>query len=258
MKRIFALFLSGCLLASWMTACAAPATATPAPTAAPTSTPVPPTPTLSPLDAASKLHWFGTSAILYNGSQKIYFDPVTLSGTPPPADIILVTHAHSDHWSVNDLKQIIGPNTTLIVSSNVKGAYEPVKDDLGIPATVLAEGEKTEVNGVSIEAVPAFDNAFHLRANGGVGYIVTVDGVRMYHSGGTAAYPEMAQNNCDIAMVPMYSAEGLMAIIKLIPAKVFVIEHNSIYAVQAAGTLARKNLAADQTVLTLAPGPFTP
>lgn len=258
MKRILALLLSGCLLVSWMTACVAPATPTPAPTAEPTSTPVPPTPTLSPQDAAGRLHWFGTSAILYNGSQKVYFDPVSLSGTLPPADIILVTHAHSDHWSVNDLKQIIGPKTTLIVSPNVSAAYEAVKDDLGIPAIVLAEGEKTEVNGVSIEAVPAFDTAFHVRANAGVGYIVTVDGIRLYHSGGTAVYPEMAQYNCDIAMVPMYSADDVMAMIKLIPAKVFVIEHTSIYAVQAASTLARKNLAEGQTVADLVPGPFTP
>ncbi len=258
MKRILALSLSCCLLASWITACVAPATPTPAPTAEPTSTPVPPTPTLSPADAASKLHWFGTSAILYNGSQKIYFDPISLSGTLPPADLILVTHVHSDHWSVNDLKQIIGPNTTLIISPNVSTAYEAAKDDLGIPAIVLEEGKTTKVSGVSIEAVPAFDTGFHLRANGGVGYIVTVDGIRMYHSGGTAAYPEMAQYNCDIAMVPMYSADGVMAMIKLIPAKVFVIEHTSYYAAQAANTLAKKNLAEDQTVILLAPGPLAP
>src|SRR5512136_2753980 len=99
MKRLFAFFLLFCLLAGSLTACAAPPT--PAPTAIPTSTPVPPppTPTASPAEAVSKLHWFGTSAILYNGSQKIYFDPITLAGTLPTADIILITHAHSDHWS---------------------------------------------------------------------------------------------------------------------------------------------------------------
>ena len=120
MKRLFALFLSFCLLAGSLTACAAP---TLVPTAEPTSTPAPSTSTPCAADALSKLHWFGTSAILYNGSQKIYFDPISLTGTFPPADIILITHAHTDHWSVNDLKKIIGPKTTLIISPSVKVAY---------------------------------------------------------------------------------------------------------------------------------------
>ncbi len=256
MKRLFALFLLFCLLAGSLTACATP---TLAPTAVPTSTPVPSTPTASPADALSKLHWFGTSAILYNGSQKIYFDPVTLAGTLPPADIILITHAHTDHWSVKDLKQIIGKNTTLIISPAVSVAYEAAKAELGIPATILEEGKTTDVNGVSIQAVPAFDTTYHRQGTGGVGYIVSVDGVRLYHAGGTAAYPEMAQYTCEVAMIPMYSTAAATDMMKLIPAKVFVIEHNSYYAAQAAGTLAKKDfLADDQTVADLKDGPLAP
>lgn len=169
-----------------------------------------------------------------------------------------MTHAHSDHWSVNDLKQIIGPNTKMVISPNVADAYEAVMDDLGAPATVLAEGQTTEINGVSIEAVPAYDTAFHLRANGGVGYIVTVDGISLYHAGGTASYPEMAQYKPAIAFLPMYTTAGLMAMMKLIPARVFVIEHTSIYAAQAASKLAKAGLAPDQMVADLVPGPFAP
>ncbi len=257
MKRILTLFLSCCLLASWITACAAPATPTPASTTEPTPTPVPPTPALSPVDAVSRLHWFGTSAILYNGSQKIYFDPISLAGTLPPADIILITHAHTDHWSVNDLKQIIGPNTTLIISRAVSVVYEAAKDELGIPATILEEGKTTEINGVTVESVPAFDTTFHQKGTGGVGYLVTVDGLNIYHAGGTAAYPEMAQYKPDIAILPMYSTAGVTDMMKLIPAKVFVIEHNSYYAAQAVGTLAKKDvLSADQMIADLKDGPL--
>ncbi len=253
MKRIFALSLC-CFLVSWMTACAAPPAEAPAPTLmSPT-----PTATPSPADAVSKLHWFGTSAVLYNGSQVIYFDPITLSGELPIADIVLITHAHTDHWSVKDLKQIIGPDTTLVISPNVTTVYEAAKDELGIPATVLGEGEMTAINGLSIAAVPSFDTRFHLRENGGVGYIVTVDDLRIYHAGGTASYPEMAQNECDIAILSWYTADDTRSMIKLIPAKVFVIGHTSYYTVQAIAKLAAEELGEDRIVADLKPGEFVP
>ncbi len=258
MKRLFALFLLFCVLAGLLTACAAP-TLAPTATPEPTATPVPSTPTASAADVLSKLHWFGTSAILYNGSQKIYFDPISLAGTFPPADIILITHAHTDHWSVNDLKKIISPKTTLIISPSVKIAYEAAKDELGVSATVLEEGKSTEVNGVTIEAVPAFDTTYHQKGTGGEGYIVTVDGIRIYHAGGTAAYPEMAKYKSDIAIIPMYSTAAVTDMMKLIPAKIFIIEHNSYYAAQAVGTLAKKDfLADDQMVADLKDGPLAP
>jgi L-ascorbate metabolism protein UlaG (beta-lactamase superfamily) len=257
MKRLFALSLCLCILTGLLAACAAAPTLAPTATAEPTATPVPSTPIPAPAEAVSKLHWFGTSAILYNGSQKIYFDPISLAGPVPLADIILITHAHTDHWSVSDLKKIVGPNTTLIIAPAVSVAYEAAKDELGIPATILEEGKTTEVNGVSIEAVPAFDTTYHRQGTGGVGYIVSVDGLSVYHAGGTAAYPEMAQYKPDIAILPMYSTAGVTDMMKLIPAKVFVIEHTSYYGAQAVGKLAKKDvLADDQTVADLKDGPL--
>ncbi len=210
------------------------------------------------MDIVSKLHWFGTSAVLYSGSQHIYFDPVTLSGTLPTADLILVTHAHGDHWSVNDLKKIIGPETKLVISPSVSTAYEKAKDELGIAATILAEGEKTEVNGLSIEAVPAFDTRFHLRESGGVGYIVAVDDLHIYHAGGTYSYPEMAKYESDIAILPLYKTDDLMVMLDIVPARVFVVGHTSYYTVKAVAKLAADTLTEDQRVADLEPGPFEP
>ncbi len=136
MKRYLSFFLLISLFVALLAGCAPAATQAPTVTPVPpTATPVPASPTPSAQDALSKLHWFGTSAILYNGSKVIYFDPVTLEGNLPKADIILITHAHSDHWSPVDLAKVIGPNTTLIVATNVTAAYEASKAELGIPAT---------------------------------------------------------------------------------------------------------------------------
>jgi L-ascorbate metabolism protein UlaG (beta-lactamase superfamily) len=253
MKRTLSFFLLISLLAVWMAGCA------PAAKAEPTPTPVPATPTQSPMDAVSKLHWFGTSAILYNGSKVIYFDPISLDGKLPQADLILVTHAHSDHWSVADLKKIIGPNTTLIIGPIVSASYEVSKSDLGIPATILAEGQTTEVNGVTVEAVPAYDTIGHVKGSGGVGFIVSVDGIKMYHSGGTAAYPGMEKYNCDIAFIPVYSKDQAQAMALIIPAKVIIFEHTSYYAAKAVGDLFTQNqIGAGKTYVALEAGPYQP
>jgi L-ascorbate metabolism protein UlaG (beta-lactamase superfamily) len=209
-------------------------------------------------EAVKKLHWFGTAAFLYNGSKVIYFDPISLAGDIPKADLILVTHAHNDHWSVADLQKVIGPQTKLIIGPIVSVSYEAAKDDLGIPATVLAEGQTTQVEGVSIQAVPAYDTLGHVKGSGGVGFLVTLDGVTMYHTGGTAAFPEMADYTSDIAFVPVYSRDAAQALVEVIPARIFIFEHTSFYAAQAITTLFTKDLGAGKTFLALQDGAYNP
>jgi L-ascorbate metabolism protein UlaG (beta-lactamase superfamily) len=259
MKHSISLFLFTVLVMALVSGCSPAAIATAAPTPVPpTPTPIPPTSTPSAQDALTKLHWFGTSAFLYNGSKVIYFDPVALDGNLPKADIILVTHAHSDHWSVADLQKIISPDTTLIIGPNVSQAYESDKANLGIPATILNEGDKTEVAGVSIEAVPAFDTTYHPKGSGGLGYLVTVDGLVLYHAGGTDAYPEMANYKCDIAFVPVYSKNQAQAIVDVLSAKTVILEHTSYYAAVAVANLLNPNYGPAKTLVALQDGPYNP
>jgi hypothetical protein len=259
MKRTISFFLFISLVMVWVAGCTPAATAVPTPTPLPpTATPIPATPTPSAQDAINKLHWFGTATFLYHGSQNIYFDPIALAGNLPPADLILITHAHTDHWSVADIQKVAGPNTTLIISPGMSKAYETNKAEIGIPATVLAEGQTIEVKGVSVQAVPAY-GGFHPREDGGVGYIVTIDGVRLYHAGGTDAYPEMAQNTCDVAMIPAYTRPLAQAMAEIIPAKAIIIEHTlSYYVANALAILFTRDIGGEKMFVALESGPYNP
>ncbi len=248
MKRTNSFFLLISILIAGVAGCSGQAT----------PTPIPPTATSSVQNLVGKIHWFGTSAILYKGSKVVYFDPITLEGALPTADLILVTHAHSDHWSVADLKKVIGPHTTLIIGPIVSASYEASKAALGIPATILAEGQTTQVGDISIQAVPAYDTIGHVKGSGGVGFLVSLDGITLYQSGGTAAYPEMANYKSDVAFVPVYSKDQAQAMAEIIPAKVIIFEHTSFYAAQAVATLFTKDLGAGKIFTYLQDGPYNP
>ncbi len=252
MKRFVVFLALAGLLSVWLAGCASAATVTPAPTA----TAVPPTPTLSIQDVVGRLHWFGTSAFLYRGSKVIYFDPVSLEGDLPPADLILVTHGHSDHWTAADLQKVTGPNTALVVSPNVP--IEASQAEISLTPTVLKEGEKIDVDGVGVEAVPAYDTSFHQKGSGGVGYIVSVDGQRIYIAGGTDAYPEMAQYQCDIALIPAYSRNQAKALAQIIPTKAVILEHTSYYGAAALATIFEQEIGSEKTFVALTEGPYQP
>ena len=66
-------------------------------------------------------------------------------------------------------------------------------------------GGSQSVGDVTIEAVPAYniDKDFHPKSNNWLGYIVTVDGIRIYHTGDTDEIPEMADINADVALIPV-------------------------------------------------------
>jgi L-ascorbate metabolism protein UlaG (beta-lactamase superfamily) len=227
MKPKILVWLLAILVMLSVAGCATPATAQPSPAAMPSPTAIPATPTSDLPSAVGKLHWFGGSSILYHGSKNIYFDPINLSGNFPTADLILISHAHSDHADLESLKRIIGPHTTLIISPNVTSFYNLNKAELGVPVTVLAEWETTQVGDIVVKAYPAYDMGYHPREAGGVGYVVMVDGERIYFAGGTNYYPEMAQIKSDVTLYPLYDEADVQKVIEVLPTKVMILVHTS-------------------------------
>lgn len=142
--------------------------------------------------------------MLYRGAV-IHVDPyseVADYAHLPMADLILITHHHSDHLDLDAITQIAKPDTVVVGSQLVTRQLPG--------ALSLSNGDQMEWMDVSITAVPAY-NILQMRSPGepyhipgeGNGYVLELDGVRIYIAGDTEMIPEMEQlSKIDIAFLP--------------------------------------------------------
>ncbi|MBI2984105.1 MAG: MBL fold metallo-hydrolase [Candidatus Kerfeldbacteria bacterium] len=147
-----------------------------------------------------QLHWYGHDAFqISNGQITVYLDPWKLPAGAEPADFVCITHEHFDHCSVEDVEKVAATTTAVIAPRVCANQPLPGK------RTVLQPGERLEMKGVIIEAVPAYNigKRFHPPADRRVGYILAIDGWRIYHAGDTDLIPEMDHIHCDIALLPV-------------------------------------------------------
>ena len=117
------------------------------------------------------------SSIRISGSKKLYFDPFKISGTEHDADIVFITHAHYDHMDPESIKSVSGLNTIFVAPASM--AQEMRKVAGGSELVLMAPGDKKNISGISVHAVPAYNRLkpFHPKRNGWLGYIATMDGV---------------------------------------------------------------------------------
>jgi L-ascorbate metabolism protein UlaG (beta-lactamase superfamily) len=138
----------------------------------------------------------------------VYADPVggkALYDGHAPAGLVLVTHEHQDHFDPETLAALLAADTKLVVNPAV---LDKLPAELKEKASAIANGEKTTVGPVEIEAIPAYNTTedrkkYHPQGRDN-GYVLTVDGRRVYIAGDTEDIPEMrALKEIDLAFVPM-------------------------------------------------------
>lgn len=146
---------------------------------------------------ADKIAWLGHDGFRIDAGKTIYVDPYQIEGGPV-ADLILITHEHFDHCSPEDVAKIQGPETVIVTE---KDSAKKVTGDV----RVLKPGEILDLGDVKIEAVPSYntDKDFHPKKNGWLGFIVEIEGVKVYHAGDADFIPEMKDFEVDIALLPV-------------------------------------------------------
>jgi L-ascorbate metabolism protein UlaG (beta-lactamase superfamily) len=146
---------------------------------------------------AKKIKWLGHDTFRVDGSKTVYIDPYMIS-QGPRADLILISHDHFDHCSPEDVAKVQGPDTVIVTE---KDSARKLSGDV----RVLAAGESAMVDDVKVEAVPSYnlDKNFHPREKGWLGFVLEMDGVRVYHAGDCDFIPEMKEIQADIAFLPV-------------------------------------------------------
>lgn len=128
----------------------------------------------------ARLSYFGRSSvkIVTASGYVVYVDPYAPGDYSAPADLVSVTHGHGDHNDVT--KTTRSPGAKIVAPA---GAVH------GVPSVPISEGEAQRYGPVEVRAVPAA-NRNHPRGTG-VGYILSFDGIVVYHAGDTSYLDEM-------------------------------------------------------------------
>lgn len=150
------------------------------------------------------------SFVMDTPAGRIYVDPVGGAAAYralPAADAILLTHHHGDHFDPETLTGLVeraGAPVPMITNPTVA---ESLPEALAAQTTVMANGDSATLLGLPVEAVPAYNMTgdrlqYHPKGRDN-GYVLDIDGLRVYIAGDTEDTPEFrAQKEIDIAFVP--------------------------------------------------------
>jgi L-ascorbate metabolism protein UlaG (beta-lactamase superfamily) len=145
------------------------------------------------------------SLVLGFGEHVLYVDPAKqdFSGLPA-ATGILITHAHGDHFDGPSLEAIAG-SAPIVTTEEVAGK---MPEALKAQTTVLRNGESGEIDGIALDAIPAYNTTedrkqYHPQGRDN-GYVLTFGDKKIYVAGDTEDIPEMrALTGIEVAFLPM-------------------------------------------------------
>ncbi|MBO5565107.1 MAG: MBL fold metallo-hydrolase [Lachnospiraceae bacterium] len=144
------------------------------------------------------------SSIRVGGEKILYIDPFQIAEEKHDADVIFFTHSHYDHFSPEDYRRICKEDTLFVCPASME--KEALDDGIAKEhLTLVAPGDHTEIAGIPVEAVASYNPAkqFHPKENAWVGYVITVEGVRLYICGDMDVTPEAKAVSCDILLAPI-------------------------------------------------------
>ncbi len=210
-------------------------------------------------ELVKKISWLGHDTFRIEASKVIYFDPFQIAGGPR-ADLIFLSHDHYDHCVPEVVEKLAGPETIIVTEKDCAANLE------GLTVEVMKPGDKKTIAGFEVEAVPAYNidpdrQGFHPRQNAWLGFIVDVDGVRVYHAGDTDHIPEMKLlENIGIALLPvsgtyvMTADEAVAAAKNIKPQLAIPMHYNAIVGTDDDATRFKADLEGQVAVTILPKG----
>jgi len=138
----------------------------------------------------------------------LYTDPFQIGEQRTKADFVTISHEHSDHMSKEDLRKVLKPSTVVVASESCRGKLDGVAKEVHY----VSPGEAYRVGDLAFIAFPAYNtnkfrspgHPFHPRDYNGVGFVVEMGGIRIYHAGDTDMIEEMETlGRIDLALLPV-------------------------------------------------------
>lgn len=188
---------------------------------------------------------------LTDGKVVIYIDPFKITqGTK--ADYILITHEHYDHFDPESVAALRKINSVFIGPQSVASQLDEM-------AIMLRPGEAHEAQHLAVRAVPAYNTnkQFHPQEDDKLGFILELDGTRLYHAGDTDRIPEMKNfGSIDIALLPVsgtyvMTAEEAAGAAEDIQPKIAIPMHYGVIVGSVEDAMRFKELANDKTEVVL-------
>ena len=144
------------------------------------------------------------NSICIRAEKVIYIDPFKLEQESHDADLILITHAHMDHFSPADFQKAAKQDTIFVMPKSMERAAL----DSGInkeKLILMKPEERCMIAEIPVETVPAYNigKPMHPKENGWLSYVLKIENSRIYICGDMDATPEGKSVVCDIAIVPI-------------------------------------------------------
>ena len=186
-----------------------------------------------------KIRWYGHDTFTLEKGITVCIDPYKLS-KPLSADLVLISHNHFDHMSMEDLKKTCSDQTIIVAANECINQLSKVKSKEKIG---IVPGQEKTVGHIKIKAVPAYNinkinpdtnKPFHPKEDGKVGFVINIGETSIYHTGDSDLIPEMTSLKPDILLVPvsgtyvMTAKEAAAAVEKIKPKIAIPMHYGSI------------------------------
>jgi L-ascorbate metabolism protein UlaG (beta-lactamase superfamily) len=150
---------------------------------------------------AATIKWFNHASFRLSaglpGSAVVYIDPWKIADSPKDGTVVLISHSHYDHLSLEDIERVLGPDGAVFGPADVTARVSTCR--------TLTPGQTVQIGADRIGAVAAYnvDKKFHPRVNNWLGYVVELAGTRIYYAGDTDLTEEMGHlGRINVALLP--------------------------------------------------------